>query len=107
MEGVAHGEQVVLGLVGIGKARGLAKALRIDIKCTRAQSAPWGVGLVPKRQRRNLVDRGVKHAMERDRKLNDAPGWGQRARRRRRTFEDGVANLVAELREAPARLRTP
>ena len=29
--GVTHGKQVVLGLVGIGKARGLTKAFRVDI----------------------------------------------------------------------------
>ena len=96
--GMAHGEQVVLGLVGIGKARGLAKALRIDISVRAPSQRLVGVGLV-RNVKENLVDRGVKHAMERDRKLNDAQVGGNVPADDGGAFEDGVANLVAELRE--------
>ena len=96
--GMAHGEQVVLGLVGIGKARGLAKALRIDISVRAPSQRLVGVGLV-RNVKENLVDRGVKHAMERDRKLNDAQVGGNVPADGGGAFEDGVANLVAELRE--------
>ena len=66
--GVAHGEQVVLGLVGIGKARSLAKTFRIDIGIRAPGQRLVGVGLV-RNVKDNLVD-----------------SWGQRARRRRRSF---------------------
>ena len=69
--GMAHGEQVVLGLVGIGKARGLTITLRIDISVRAPRQRLVGVGLV-RNVKDNLVDGGVKHAMKRNRKLNDA-----------------------------------
>ena len=96
--GVAHGEQVVLGLVGIGKARGLAVACRVDIGVRAPGQRLVGVGLV-RHVKDNLVGGGVKHAMERDRKLNDAQVGGNVPADGGGAFEDGVANLVAELRE--------
>ena len=99
--GMAHGEQVVFGLVGIGKARGLAKALRIDISVRAPSQRLVGVGLV-RNVKDYLVDRGVKHAMERDRKLNDAQVGGNVSADSGGAFEDGVANLIAELRELGA-----
>lgn len=66
-----HGKQVVLGLVGIGKARSLTITLRIDISVRAPGQRLVGVGLV-RNVKDNLVDRGVKHAMKRNRKLNDA-----------------------------------
>ena len=57
--GVAHGEQVVLGLVGIGKARSLAKTFRIDIGIRAPGQRLVGVGLV-RNVKDNLVDGGVK-----------------------------------------------
>ena len=44
--GMAHGEQVVLGLVGIGKARGLAVACRVDISVRAPSQRLVGIGLV-------------------------------------------------------------
>ena len=44
--GVAHGEQVVFGLVGIGKARGLAVACRVDISVRAPSQRLVGIGLV-------------------------------------------------------------
>ena len=96
--GVAHGEQVVLGLVGIGKARSLAKTFRIDIGIRTPSQRLMGVGLV-RNVKDNLVDGGVKHAMKRNRKLNDAQVGGNVPADGGGAFEDGVANLVAELRE--------
>ena len=96
--GVPHGEQVVLGLVGIGKARGLAVACRVDISVRAPGQRLMGVGLV-RNVKDNLVDGGVKHAMKRNRKLNDAQVGGNVPADGGGAFEDGVANLVAELRE--------
>ena len=69
--GVAHGEQVVFGLVGIGKARGLAVACRVDISVRAPSQRLVGIGLV-RHVKDNFVGGGVKHAMKRNRKLNDA-----------------------------------
>ena len=99
--GMAHGEQVVLGLVGIGKARSLTKALRVDIGVRAPGQRLVGVGLV-RHVKDNLVGGGVKHAMERDRELNDAQVGGNVSADSGGAFEDGVANLVAELRELGA-----
>ena len=99
--GMPHGKQVVLGLVGIGKARGLAKALRIDISVRAPGQRLVGVGLV-RHVKDNFVGGGVKHAMERDRELNDAQVGGNVSADSGGAFEDGVANLVAELRELGA-----
>ena len=99
--GVAHGEQVVLGLVGIGKARSLAKTFRIDIGIRAPGQRLVGVGLV-RNVKDNLVDRGVKHAMKRNRKLNDAQVGGNVSADSGGAFEDGVANLAAELRKLGA-----
>ena len=44
--GVAHGEQVVLGLVRIGKTRGLAVACRVDISVRAPSQRLVGIGLV-------------------------------------------------------------
>ena len=44
--GVAHGEQIVFGLVGIGKARGLAVACRVDISVRAPSQRLVGIGLV-------------------------------------------------------------
>ena len=96
--GMAHGEQVVLGLVGIGKARSLTITLRIDIGVRAPRQRLVGVGLV-RNVKDNLVDGGVKHAMKRNRKLNDAQVGGNVPADGGGAFEDGVANLVAELRE--------
>ena len=99
--GVAHGEQVVLGLVGIGKARSLAKTFRIDIGIRAPGQRLVGVGLV-RNVKDNLVDRGVKHAMKRNRKLNDAQVGGNVSADSGGAFEDGVANLAAEQRKLGA-----
>ena len=99
--GMAHGEQVVFGLVGIGKARDLTITLRIDIRVRAPSQRLVGVGLV-RNVKDYLVDRGVKHAMERDRKLNDAQVGGNVSADSGGAFEDGVANLIAELRELGA-----
>ena len=69
--GVTHGKQVMLGLVGIGKARGLAITLRIDIGVRAPGQRFVCVGLV-RHVKDNFVGGGVKHAVERDRELNDA-----------------------------------
>ena len=98
---MAHGEQVVLGLVGIGKARSLAKTFRIDIGIRAPGQRLVGVGLV-RNVKDNLVDRGVKHAMKRNRKLNDAQVGGNVSADSGGAFEDGVANLVAEQRKLGA-----
>ena len=50
----------------------------------------------------NFVGGGVKHAVERDRELNDAQVGGNVSADSGGAFEDGVANLVAELRELGA-----
>ena len=99
--GMAHGEQVVLGLVGISKARGLAKALRVDIGVRAPSQRLVGVGLV-RHVKDNLVDGGVKHAMKRNRKLNDAQVGGNVSADSGGTFEDCLADLAAELRELGA-----
>ena len=99
--GMAHGEQVVLGLVGIGKARSLTITLRIDIGVRAPGQRLVGVGLV-RHVKDNFVGGGVKHAMERDRELNDAQVGGNVPADGGGAFEDGVANLVAELRELGA-----
>ena len=99
--GVAHGEQVVLGLVGIGKARSLTITLRIDISVRAPSQRLVGVGLV-RNIKDNLVDGGVKHAMKRNRELNDAQVGGNVPADGGGAFEDGVANLAAELRELGA-----
>ena len=99
--GVTHGKQVMLGLVGIGKARGLAKALRVDIGVRAPGQRLVCVGLV-RHVKDNLVGGGVKHAMERNRELNDAQVGGNVSADSGGAFEDGVANLVAELRELGA-----
>ena len=44
--GVPHGKQVVFGLVGIGKARGLAVACRVDISVRAPSQRLVGIGLV-------------------------------------------------------------
>ena len=99
--GMPHGKQVVLGLVGIGKARSLTITLRIDIGVRAPSQRLVGVGLV-RHVKDNLVDGGVKHAMKRNRKLNDAQVGGNVSADSGGAFEDGVANLVAELRELGA-----
>ena len=99
--GVTHGKQVMLGLVGIGKARGLAITLRIDIGVRAPGQRLVGVGLV-RNVKDKLVGGGVKHAVERDRELNDAQVGGNVSADSGGAFEDGVANLVAELRELGA-----
>ena len=99
--GMAHGEQVVLGLVGIGKARSLTITLRIDISVRAPGQRLVGVGLV-RNVKDNLVDGGVKYAMKRNRKLNDAQVGGNVPADGGGAFEDGVANLAAELRELGA-----
>ena len=93
--GMTHGEQVVLGLVGIGKARSLAITLRIDIGVRAPSQRLVGVGLV-RNVKDNFVDGGVKHAMERNRKLNDAQVGGNVPADGGGAFEDGVADLAAE-----------
>lgn len=52
---MAHGEQVVLGLVGIGKARSLTITLRIDISVRAPSQRLVGVGLV-RNIKDNLID---------------------------------------------------
>ena len=99
--GMAHGEQVVLGLVGIGKARSLAKTFRIDIGIRAPGQRLVGVGLV-RNVKDYLVDRGVKHAMKRNCKLNDAQVGGNVSADSGGAFEDGVANLAAEQRKLGA-----
>ena len=99
--GVTHGKQVMLGLVGIGKARGLAITLRIDIGVRAPGQRLVCVGLV-RHVEDNFVGGGVKHAVERDRELNDAQVGGNVSADSGGAFEDGVANLVAELRELGA-----
>ena len=99
--GVAHGKQVVLGLVGVGKAGSLAKTLRIDISVRTPSQRLVGVGLV-RNVKDNLVDGGVKHAMKRDRKLNDAQVGGNVPADGGGAFEDGVADLAAEQRKLGA-----
>ena len=98
---MTHGEQVVLGLVGIGKARGLAVACRVDISVRAPGQRLMGVGLV-RNVKDNLVDGGVKHAMKRNRKLNDAQVGGNVSADSGGAFEDGVANLAAEQRKLGA-----
>ena len=99
--GVAHGKQVVLGLVGVGKARSLAKTLRIDIGIRAPGQCLVGVGLV-RHVKDDLVGGGVKHAMERNRKLNDAQVGGNVSTDGGGAFEDGMADLVAEQRKLGA-----
>ena len=99
--GMAHGEQVVLGLVGIGKARSLAIACRVDISVRAPRQRLVGVGLV-RNVKDNLVDGGVKHAMKRNRKLNDAQVGGNVPADGGGAFEDCLADLAAELRELGA-----
>ena len=99
--GVAHGEQVVLGLVGIGKARSLAITLRIDIGIRAPSQRLVGVGLV-RNVKDNLVDGGVKHAMKRNRKLNDAQVGGNVPADGGGAFEDCLTNLAAEQRKLGA-----
>ena len=99
--GMPHGKQVVLGLVGIGKARSLTITLRIDISVRAPGQRLVGVGLV-RNVKDNLVDRGVKHAMKRNRKLNDAQVGGNVSADSGGAFEDGVANLAAEQRKLGA-----
>ena len=99
--GVTHGEQVVLGLVGIGKARSLTITLRIDISVRAPGQRLVGVGLV-RNVKDNLVDGGVKHAMKRNRKLNDAQVGGNVPADGGGAFEDCLADLAAELRELGA-----
>ena len=99
--GVAHGEQVVLGLVGIGKARSLTITLRIDISVRAPGQRLVGVGLV-RNVKDNLVDGGVKYAMKRNRKLNDAQVGGNVPADGGGAFEDCLADLAAELRELGA-----
>ena len=99
--GVTHGKQVMLGLVGIGKARGLAITLRIDIGIRAPGQRFVCIGLV-RHVEDNFVGGGVKHAVERDRELNDAQVGGNVSADSGGAFEDGVANLVAELRELGA-----
>ena len=99
--GMPHGKQVVLGLVGIGKARSLTITLRIDIGVRAPGQRLVGVGLV-RHVKDNFVGGGVKRAMERDRELNDAQVGGNVSADSGGAFEDGVANLVAELRELGA-----
>ncbi len=98
---MAHGEQVVLGLVGIGKARSLTITLRIDISVRAPSQRLVGVGLV-RNVKDNLVDRGVKHAMERNRKLNDAQVGGNVPADGGGAFEDCLADLAAEQRKLGA-----
>ena len=99
--GVAHGEQVVFGLVGIGKARGLAVACRVDISVRAPSQRLVGIGLV-RHVKDNFVGGGVKHAMERNRKLNDAQVGGNVPADGGGAFEDGVADLAAEQRKLGA-----
>ena len=99
--GVAHGEQVVFGLVGIGKARGLAVACRVDIGVRAPSQRLVGIGLV-RHVKDNFVGGGVKHAMERNRKLNDAQVGGNVPADGGGAFEDGVADLAAEQRKLGA-----
>ena len=99
--GVPHGEQVVLGLVGIGKARSLTITLRIDISVRAPGQRLVGVGLV-RNVKDNLVDRGVKHAMKRNRKLNDAQVGGNVPADGGGAFEDCLADLAAEQRKLGA-----
>lgn len=91
----------MLGLVGIGKARSLTITLRIDISVRAPGQRLVGVGLV-RNVKDNLVDRGVKHAMKRNRKLNDAQVGGNVSADSGGAFEDGVANLAAEQRKLGA-----
>ena len=99
--GMAHGKQVVLGLVGIGKARSLTITLRIDIGVRAPRQRLVGVGLV-RNVKDNLIDGGVKHAMKRNRKLNDAQVGGNVSADGGGAFEDCLADLAAELRELGA-----
>ena len=99
--GVAHGEQVMLGLVGIGKARGLAKALRIDISVCAPSQRLVGVGLV-RNVKDNFVGGGVKHAMKRNRKLNDAQVGGNVPADGGGAFEDCLTDLATEQRKLGA-----
>ena len=99
--GMTHGEQVVLGLVGIGKARSLAITLRIDIGVRAPSQRLVGVGLV-RNVKDNLVDGGVKHAMKRNRKLNDAQVGGNVSADGGGAFEDCLTNLAAEQRKLGA-----
>ena len=99
--GVAHGKQVVLGLVGVGKAGSLAKTIRIDIGIRAPGQRLVGVGLV-RHVKDDFVSGGVEHAMERDRELNDAQVGGNVSADGGGAFEDGVANLAAEQRKLGA-----
>ena len=99
--GMAHGEQVVLGLVGIGKARSLTITLRIDIGVRAPSQRLVGVGLV-RNVKDNLVDGGVKHAMKRNRKLNDAQVGGNVPADGGGAFEDCLTDLAAEQRKLGA-----
>ena len=99
--GVTHGEQVVLGLVGIGKARSLTITLRIDISVRAPSQRLMGVGLV-RNVKDNLVDGGVEHAMKRNRKLNDAQVGGNVPADGGGAFEDCLTDLAAEQRKLGA-----
>ena len=99
--GVAHGEQVVLGLVGIGKARSLTITFRVDIGVRAPSQRLVGVGLV-RHVKDNLVGGGVKHAMERDRELNDAQVGGNVPADGGGAFEDCLTDLAAEQRKLGA-----
>ena len=99
--GMAHGKQVVLGLVGIGKARSLTITLRIDISVRAPSQRLVGVGLV-RNVKDNLVDGGVKHAMKRNRKLNDAQVGGNVPADGGGAFEDCLTDLAAEQRKLGA-----
>ena len=99
--GMAHGEEVVFGLVGIGKARGLAVACRVDISVRAPSQRLVGIGLV-RHVKDNFVGGGVKHAMKRNRKLNDAQVGGNVPADGGGAFEDGVADLAAEQRKLGA-----
>lgn len=99
--GMAHGEQVVLGLVGIGKARGLAVACRVDIGIRAPSQRLVGVGLV-RNVKDNFVDGGAKHAMKRNRKLNDAQVGGNVPADGGGAFEDCLTDLAAEQRKLGA-----
>ena len=99
--GMAHGEQVVLGLVGIGKARSLTITLRIDISVRAPGQRLVGVGLV-RNVKDNLVDGGVKYAMKRNRKLNDAQVGGNVPADGGGAFEDCLTDLAAEQRKLGA-----
>ena len=98
---MAHGKQVVLGLVGVGKARSLAKTIRIDIGIRAPGQRLVGVGLV-RHVKDDLVGGGVEHAMERDCELNDAQVGGNVSADGGGAFEDGVADLAAEQRKLGA-----